>query len=310
MKAIRIHSFGGPEALVYEDAPRPAVGEEEVLIRVHAAGVNPVDWKVRTGHLQSFLNHRLPLVPGWDVSGTIEDVGSKVTAFKPGDAVFAHTDIPRNGTYAEYVVARAWTVALKPESLDHVQAAAVPLAALTAWQALFDTSDLSARQKVLIHAASGGVGHFAVQFAKWKGAHVLGTASTRNQDFLRELGVHEAIDYTAARFEEIARDVDVVLDTVSGKTRERSWAVLKAGGILVSTLPPSPSEEATAHGVRGTFIFVQPNGTQLATIAELIDSGHVKPAVQTVFPLSEARKAHEMSETGHTRGKIVLKVVD
>jgi NADPH:quinone reductase-like Zn-dependent oxidoreductase len=199
-------------------------------------------------------------------------------------------------------------VVLKPKSVDHVQAAAISLAALTAWQAMFDTTGLSAGQKVLIHGAAGGVGSFAVQLAKWKGAHVIGTASGRNQSFLRELGVDEPIDYEKTLFEDVVHDVDVVLDTIGGDTQKRSWKVLKNGGILVSIISPPSAEEAAKHGVRQGYVFVQPNASQLAEIAKLVDSGRLKPVVETVLPLAEARRAQEQSETGHTRGKIVLKV--
>jgi len=236
MKAIRIHNYGGPEVLQYEDAPRPEPQAGEVLVRVHAAGVNPIDWKVREGHMKDFWPHKFPLILGWDVSGTVEEVGSGPAAegrFKIGDEVYSLPDPTRNGAYADYIVVREPELALKPNSLHHIRAAAVPLAALTAWQSLFDTAQLQPGQRVLIHAGSGGVGHFAVQLAKWKGAYVFATASTKNQDLLRELGVDEPIDYTQQRFEDIARKIDIVLDTLGDETQERSWSVLKKGGVLV-----------------------------------------------------------------------------
>src|SRR6266481_1263893 len=206
MKAIRIHNYGGPEVLHYEDAPRPEPQAGEVLVRVHAAGVNPIDWKVREGHMKDFWPHKLPLILGWDVSGTVEKVGPRPAAagrFKKGDEVYSLPDPTRNGAYADYIVVRESDLALKPNSLHHIRAAAVPLAALTAWQSLFDTAQLQPGQRVLIHAASGGVGHFAVQLAKWKGARFFATASTKNQDLLRELGVDNAIDYTQQQFEDV-----------------------------------------------------------------------------------------------------------
>jgi NADPH:quinone reductase-like Zn-dependent oxidoreductase len=308
MKAVRIHNYGGPEVLKFEDAPRPQPGNGEVLVRIHAAAVNPVDWKIRTGRYKDRLQYPLPFIPGWDFSGVVEATGPGVTRLKKGDEVYARPDIARNGAYAEYIVAKESEVALKPKSVDHVKAAAIPLAALTAWQALFDTAGLKSGQKVLIHGASGGVGSFAAQLAKWKGAHVIGTASGRNQSFLRELGVDEPIDYEKTRFEDVVHDVDVVLDTIGGDTQNRSWKVLKKGGILVSIVSPPSAEEAAKHGVRSGYVFVQPNATQLAEIAKLVDSGKLKPVVETVLPLAEARRAHEQSETDHTRGKIVLKV--
>ncbi|MGD1001308.1 MAG: NADP-dependent oxidoreductase [Candidatus Brocadiia bacterium] len=309
MKAVRVYAYGGPEVLKYEDAPRPKPGPGELLIRVHAAGVNPVDWKVREGYLKDVFKYSMPYTPGWDVSGVVEAAGAGAVRFKKGDEVFSFPDHPRYGAYAEYMAVKETELAPKPKTLDHAHAAAVPAASLTAWQALFGAGGLRAGQKVLIHGAAGGVGGFAVQLAKWKGAHVIGTASARNQDFLRQLGADEAIDYAAAKFEEIVRDVDVVFDTIGGETQARSWQTLKKGGMLVSTVSPPPAEEAARRGVRQGMIMVQPNAAQLAEIAGLIDSGKVKVFVETVLPLSEARRAQEMSQTGHTRGKIVLRVV-
>src|SRR6266481_3850479 len=220
MKAIRIHNYGGPEVLQYEEAPRPKPQAGEVLIRVHAAGVNPIDWKVREGYMKDFWPHKFPLIPGWDLSGVVEEVGTGVSRFKKGDEVYSVPDASRDGAYAEYIAVRESELALKPKSLHHVRAAAVPLAAVTAWQALFDTAQLQPDQRVLIHAGSGGVGHLAVQLAKWKGAYVFATASTKNQDLLRELGADEPIDYTQQRFEDVARNIDIVLDTMGGETQE------------------------------------------------------------------------------------------
>ena len=310
MKAVRVHNYGGPEVLRFEDAPRPTPGSGELLIRVHAAAVNPADWKARAGYLKDYIPLPLPFIPGWDVSGVVETVGSGVTKFKKGDEVYARPDVARNGNgaYAEYTVVKETETAFKPKSIDHIQAAAIPVVALTAWQALFDTAALNAGQKILIHGAAGGVGSFAVQLAKWKGAHVIGTASARNQAFLRELGVDEPIDYEKTRFEEVVHDVDVVLDTIGGDIQKRSWKVLKKGGILVSIVAPPSAEEAAKNGVRSASISAQPSASQLAEIAKLVDSGQLKPIVETVLPLSEARHAHELSQRGHARGKIVLKV--
>src|SRR6266436_177428 len=201
MKAIRIHNYGGPEVLKYEDAPRPKPQAGEVLVRVHAAGVNPIDWKVREGHMKDFWPHKFPLILGWDLSGVVEELGRGVSRFKIGDEVYSIPDPTRNGAYADYIVVRESELALKPNSLHHIRAAAVPLAVLTAWQALFDTAQLQPKQCVLIHGAAGGVGHFAVQLAKWKGAHVIGTASATNHEMLYELGADELIDYTVLKFE-------------------------------------------------------------------------------------------------------------
>jgi len=307
MNSVRIHRYGGPEVLRYEKAPRPEPGTGEVLIRVHGAGVNPVDWKVREGYARDFLKHALPLVPGWDVSGVVEAAGPGATRWKPGDELFSRPDIARNGAYAEFLVVRESEAARKPQSLDHLQAAAVPLAALTAWQALFDAAGLGPGQTVLIHAAAGGVGHFAVQLAKWKGARVIGTASTGNQAFLRTLGADDTIDYTTTRFEEVVRDADVVLDTMGGDTQQRSWKTLREGGILSTILAPPP-EEAVPPEKRLGYTFVQPNAEQLSEIATLIDAGKVRTVVETVLPLPEARSAQERSQAGHVRGKIVLQI--
>jgi NADPH:quinone reductase-like Zn-dependent oxidoreductase len=308
MKAIRIHNYGGPEVLQYQDAPSPKLAPGEVLIRVHAAGVNPADWKVREGHFRQLVQHKFPLILGWDLSGVIEEVGPGVSKFKKGDEVFSKPDTSRDGAYAEYVVVRESEVALKPRSLHHVYAAAVPRAGITAWQALFDVAQLKRGQRVLIHGGSGGVGHFAVQFAKWKGAHVIATASTKNQQLLQEIGVDQPIDYTTQRFEQIAENVDVVLDTIGGDTQERSWKVLKKGGLLASVVQPPDAEKAKEFGVRGAFVWIQPNGNELAEIAPLIDSGNLKVVLDRILPLSEARRAHKLSQSGHARGKIVLRV--
>ena len=308
MKAIRIHKYGGPEVLKYEDAPRPNPQAGEVLVRVHAAGVNPIDWKVREGEMKDFWPHKFPLILGWDLSGVVEELGRGVSRFKIGDEVYSLPDPTRNGAYADYIVAREPELALKPNWLHHIRAAAVPLAALTAWQSLFDTAQLQPGQRVLIHAGSGGVGHFAVQLAKWKGAYVFATASTKNQELLRELGADETIDYTRQRFEDVARKIDIVLDPIGGDTQERSWQVLKKGGLLLSVVEPPSADKAKALGIQAAFVASHPNGAELAKIAELIDAGDLKPIVNRILPLSEARRAHELSQTGHTHGKIVLRV--
>jgi NADPH:quinone reductase-like Zn-dependent oxidoreductase len=306
---VSIYSYGGPDVLVYENAPCPHPDAKEVLIRVHAAGINPVDWKIREGHLKEMLHHTFPLVLGWDVSGVVEALGPDVTRLKVGDEVFSRPDIARDGAYAEFIVIKESEVALKPRSIDHLHAAALPLAGLTGWQTLFDAAGLTTGQRVLIHAAAGGVGHIAVQLAKWKGAHVIGTAASRNHDFLRQLGVDQVVDYDAARFEEVVQPVDVVLDTLGGEIQERSWQVLKRGGIQVSIVSPPSAEKAAAHGVRQAFVFTQPNALQLAEIARLVDAEKLKAIVETILPLSDATRGQELSERGHTRGKIVLRVV-
>jgi len=308
MKAIRMHNYGGPEVLVYEDVSQPKPSRGEVLIEVHAAGVNPIDWKVREGYAKGWLNHKLPLIPGWDVSGIVVDLGEGVKNFAAGDQVYGKLDASLDGAYAEYAVTNTENIAFKPRTADHVHAAAVPIAALTAWQSLFDLAGLSAGQTVLIHAAAGGVGHFAVQFAKWKGARVLGTASVRNAEFVKKIGADMVIDYTTRKFEEEASGVDCVLDTQGGDVLRRSLPVLKRGGIVVSTLEELSAEDLKKYGIRAAHIVARSDSSQLKEIASLMDAGHVKTMVETVLPLEEARKAHELSQSGHARGKIVLKV--
>jgi NADPH:quinone reductase-like Zn-dependent oxidoreductase len=308
MKAVRIHSYGGPQVLVEENVPMPKPSSGEVLIEVHAAGVNPIDWKVREGYAKEWLRHKLPLILGWDVSGVVKELGSGVKGFKKGDEVYGKLDTGHDGAYAEYTVTHTENIALKPRTLDHVHAAAIPIAALTAWQSLFDLANLSAGQTVLIHAAAGGVGHFAVQFSKWKGAKVIGTASARNEEFVKKLGAYMVIDYTTKKFEDEVNGVDGVLDTQGGEVLNRSLRVLKKGGIVVSTLSEPSADDLDRYGVRSSHVLARADSRQLMQIAELIDKGDVRPVVETVLPLAEARRAHEMSQTGHVRGKIVLKI--
>jgi NADPH:quinone reductase-like Zn-dependent oxidoreductase len=308
MKAIRIHNYGGPEVLVYEDAPRPTPGADEALVKVYAASLNPVDRATRAGYLQQFLAFPLPFVPGLDLAGVVEAIGDGVSTVAVGDAVYGYSNMMRQGAQAEYAVVSAGEIAPKPASVDFVTAASVPLAGLTAWQGLFDVAGLQARQTVLIHGAGGGVGSFAVQFAIAKGARVLATAGSDKIALLRDLGVAEAIDYTTTRFEDVVHDVDVVFDTVGGELVERSFTMLKPGGIYVSPAGRLDAEAGKAHGVRASGMMTQPNPAQLSEIAGLIDAGKVKPVVSTVLPLAEARQAHEVLDAGHARGKIVLRV--
>ena len=310
MKAVRIHDYGGLDVLHYEDAPRPTPGTGEVLIRVHATTVNPFDCAVRAGYMGQYFNYTFPLILGTDVSGVVEEVGAGVTDVSAGDVVYTRAGIYRDGAYAEYVLALAADVVPKPESLDHVHAAALPHVTLTAWQGLIEFADLSAGQTVLIHAAAGGVGHVAVQLAKWRGAKVIGTASV-NLPFLEELGVDEAIDYSTTAFEDVVKDVDVVLDLLGGETQQRSWKVLKPGGLLLSTVQPPSQEAALAHGVRQRMIGTAPPVRKVLTeAAKMVADGQLKPHVSAVIPLHDIQKAHEMIEARHTRGKIVLEVMN
>lgn len=309
MKAARIHDYGGPEVFHYDEIPRPVPQDDELLVRVHAVGVNPVDWKIRAGFTRSMFTLPMPAIVGGDISGVVEQVGANASGFKVGDEVFAMLGLV--GAYAQYVTVKPALVALKPRSLDHTHAAAVPLAALTAWQALVDNAKVQAGQKILIHAASGGVGSFAVQIARSKGAIVTGTTSAGNAAYVRELGAAHVIDYRSEKFEERAKEMDVVIDLLGGETGEKSIRVLKPGGILVqisgtTEAVPKLAEAAQARAVK---IMVKPNGDQLREIAALIDAGEVHPTIAHVFALSEAAKAQEQSKTGHTRGKIVMTAI-
>ena len=309
MKAVRFHQYGDADVLRFEDAPLPQIADDELLVKVHSAGVNPADTQFRRGDYQVFVPLALPFIPGWDVAGTVETVGQSVTAFRTGDAVFAMTDMSRNGAYAEFVAVRASEVAPAPQSLPPEHAAGVPLAALTAWQALFDVAELRAGQSVLIHAGAGGVGLFAIQLARRAGAQVISTASAVNHALLRELGAHQVIDYRAGDFAAGLKNLDVVLDTVGGETRARSWPLLRAGGVLAAIAMPPPDEAAAArHGVRAAMAAVRPNGARLAEIGALIDAGALQIVIDREFPLSEAAAAHRHSEARHVRGKIVLRV--
>ena len=308
MKAIVVHEYGGPEVLKYEDALRPEPKENEVLVRVIAAGVNPVDALIRSGKYAKFFGTSLPLVPGYDIAGVVEKIGTKITKLKVGDAVYAYP--MWGGGYAEYAVATEGEAALKPKSISFVEAAGVPLAALTAWQALIDVAKIEKGQTVLIHGGSGGVGSFAIQIAKARGAKVIATASTSNQDLLKQLGADVAIDYTKQKFEDAAKDVDVVLDSVGKDTLARSYGVVKKGGFIASLVAKPEQAELDKYGIRGAPISVKPNASELAEITKLIDEKKIKPIVSQVLPLTEAVKAQEQAATHHTRGKIVLKIAD
>lgn len=307
MRAISQDVLGGPEVLHEVRQPIPEPGPSQILVRVRAAGVNPTDWKHRA--LKIFLPEP-PFVLGWDVSGEVVAVGIGVTLFQPGDEVFGMLPYPHGrGSHAEYVTGPARAFARKPANLDHIQAAAMPLAALTAWQALVDTANLQAGQRILIHAAAGGVGHFAVQIAKDRGAHVIATASAANHEFLRELGADEVIDYRTTDFTEVVREVDVVVDPISSENGLRSMTSLRSGGLLVSlrsvgaeTLPA----EANKRGVRAAIMMVEADHTGMSSLAAMAEAGTLKPTIAGVFPLAEAAKAHALGDTGRTVGKLVL----
>jgi NADPH:quinone reductase-like Zn-dependent oxidoreductase len=307
MKAIRIHGRGGPDHLVYEDAPQPHPGPGEVLVRVYATGIiaNELKWD-ETYQTTAGSSRALP-IPGRDLSGVVEEVGPGVTTLATGSEVSAMLGNGRDGAEADSTIALLGELVPKPSTLDHVQAAAVPLSALTAWQALFDHAHVAAGQTVLIHGGAGGVGVFAVQLGHWAGAQVIATASARNRDFLRELGANEIIDYTTTRFEEVVHGVDLVFDTVGGDTLQRSWQVIKPGRVLVSIVsPPPPAAVTKGHDVRFAWFVVEPNRDELIQIGALIDAGQLRPIIDTVFPLAQARQAYEQAAKGHTRGKLVL----
>ena len=308
MKAIRIHARGGPERLVYEDAPLPDPGAGEVRVRVHAAGLTPTELTWDETYRWADGSPRLPSIPGHDVSGTIDALGPGVTDWAVGDAVYGLVDFPRHGSAAEFVTVPAADLAAKPASLDHVTAAAVPLSALTAWQALFDHGGLRSGDRVLIHGGAGGVGAYAVQLARRAGAEVIATASARHAPFVRELGADTVIDYPTTPFESVAHGVAVVLDTRGGETRARSWQTLRPSGTLVAITAPVADGEAGNADVRGLFFIVRPSRPQLTELARLIDGGQLRPSVEAVYPLSEGRAAFERAVAGHLSGKVVLSV--
>ncbi|MFD9820736.1 NADP-dependent oxidoreductase [Streptomyces violascens] len=311
MRAISPLSWGGPEVLAEIETERPEPGPAEILVRVHAAGVNPADWKVRASGGLAVMG--TPPILGWDVSGTVEAVGFGVTLYRPGDEVFGMPRFPHQaGGYAEYVTAPARHFTRKPAGIDHIQAAALPLASLTAYQSLIETARLTAGQRVLIHAAAGGVGHLAVQIAKAHGAYVIGTASAAKHDFVRGLGADEVIDYTAVDFTEAVRDVDVVLDPIGDAYGSRSLKVLRRGGVLVSIASAGEDgllAEAADLGIRAGFTLVEADYAGMRAIAALVEEGRLRAEIDSVFDLADAAKAHEYGERGRTKGKLVLRVV-
>lgn len=306
MKIVRMYDYGGPEVLKLEEAQVPNLGPNEVLVQVKAAGINPLDWKIREGFIKGLMP--LPCVLGCDIAGIIEEVDSDVTHFKKGDEIFAMADMSRGGGYAEYITLNAALIAHKPNNLNFEEAAAVPLASLTAWQALFDEAQLQAGQKVLIQAASGGVGSFAVQLAKAKGVYVVGTTSTKHIECVKNLGADEVIDYTQTDFSAHYHDFDVVLDTIGNDVQERSLKCLRKGGILVTLVALTTAEMAERYQVRAIRTIVNPNGERLALIAQMIEDGQLKPVIDRILTLKEVQDAHILSQAGHAKGKIVLRV--
>lgn len=302
---IRFHQFGSNDVLRVERLEQSGPDARQIPVSMRAASVNPVDFKIRSGKYPSVKDDRLPYTPGRDVSGIVETCGAQVTRFRPGDSVFGMVPV-FGGGYAEQVVLDERAVARKPAGLDHVHAAAIPLAGQTAYQGLFRHGRLETGESVLIHGGSGGVGHFAIQFAKAKGARVLTTVSSEHIDLVRSIGADVVIDYKAQRFEDVAKDVDVVFDLIDGETRERSWALLAKGGRLISTLTEPAQDRAKALGVTAMRYTVEPDGEELAQIAKLAEAGKLKPHIQATFPLEQASQALAIVERGHTAGKVVL----
>jgi NADPH:quinone reductase-like Zn-dependent oxidoreductase len=308
MKAVVAHEYGPPEVLKFEDVPRPEPKDDEALVRVIASAVNPSDPLTLSGKYAREWGTRLPLIPGYDIAGIVEKTGAQVTMLKKGDAVYGYPTF--GGGWAEYVTVREWEVAAKPKSLTFAEAAAVPMCALTAWQALVSVAHLQPGQTVLIHGGSGGVGSFAIQIAKARGARVIATASTANQDLLKQLGADVAIDYSRTKFEDVVKDVDAVLDPIGRETLARSYGVVKKGGIVLDLVGRPDPTELDKHGIRGAAIWVRPDAKDLSEIAHLIDASKIKPIVTQVLPLSEAIAAQRQAETHHTRGKVVLRIAD
>ena len=308
MKAVVAHEYGAPEVLKFEEVPRREPNEDEALVRVIASSVNPADPLTLSGKYAREFGTHLPLVPGYDIAGVVERTGANVTKLKVGDAVYGYPTF--GGGWAEYITVKEWEVAAKPKSLNFVESAAVPMGALTSWQALVDVAKLQPGQTVLIHGGSGGVGSFAIQIAKARGARVIATASTANQDLLKQLGADVAVDYTKTKFEDVAKDVDAVLDPVGKETLARSYGVVKKGGIVMSLVARPDPAEIKKRGIRGAGISVHPDAEDLAEIAQLIDAGKIKPIVTQVLPLSEAIAAQQQAATHHTRGKVVLRIAD
>jgi NADPH:quinone reductase-like Zn-dependent oxidoreductase len=307
MQAAVVREYGGPEVFKYENVPRPEPTGDEVLVRVMAAGINPVDSYVRQGMLAE-RGLKPPLIIGYDIAGIVEKAGAKITKFKPGDAVYAYLPVSRGGGYAEFAIAKDGEMSLKPKNIDFEKAAAVPLAATTAWQALIETAKLGKGQTVLIHGGSGGVGSFAVQIAKARGAKVIATASTANQDLLKQLGVDQPIDYTTTKFEQVVKDVDVVLNCVRAETLQPSYGVVKKGGIIVSITGEPDAAECAKRGIRCSHVGAHPDAAVLEELTKLIEANKITPIVSQTFPLSDVANAHKQIETRHTRGKIIIKI--
>jgi NADPH:quinone reductase-like Zn-dependent oxidoreductase len=304
MKAAHIYKFGGSEQIKIEDSEKPSIQDHEVLVKVYDAGVNPVDWKIREGFMVSKGKH-FPLTLGQDFSGEIEKVGTSVTDFNEGDKVFGFA----TGAYAEFAVASTDKIALMPESADFVTAASLPTPGLTAWQLVMEKANIQNGQKILIHGAAGGVGSIAVQLAVMRNAQVFATASGDDQRYLKGLGVQTVIDYKTQRFEELAKDIDVVIDLVGGDTLFRSYQIMKSGGLALSTVGSYKESEAGNNRIRGENFFMTPKSEDLVKLAQLINEGLLKVRVGEVLPLSEAKRAQDLSQKGHVQGKVILQIM-
>lgn len=304
MQAVLVNEYGGPDVLKVATVERPQPQGDEILVRIVYATVIPLDFKIRNGWLQTVFPVTFPYIPGFYASGVVEEVGQTVTEFKPGDRVFGGI----RGAYAEYGVAKEQELVAMPENLTFEDAATIKAGAESAWKALFTEGELQSGQTLLLHAAAGGVGQFAVQLAKWKGATVIATASSSNVAFVKSLGADQVIDYTTTKFEDIAKDVDLVVDSVGGETELRSWPVLKKDGILVSLTQDPSQENAEKYGVTAKFNTKFPNRADLQHLTKLIAEGRIKAEIDSIFPLSQADQALEKSEARHGRGRILLKV--
>lgn len=308
MKAIVINQFGGREQLKFVDAAKPQIREDDVLVEVHAAAVNPLDWKAREGYLKDFIPHQLPLILGWEFAGTVVETGPNVTKLKIGDEVFGMPDFSRDGAYAEYIAVNEEMVAIKPKEISFNDAASIPAVGLTAWQTLVDRAQVKPGDKVLIHAGAGGVGSFAIQLAKSLGAYVITTGSARNVQFLKDLGADEVINYQDQAFENELKDIDLVFDTLGGEVLRKSFQVLRSGGILLSIVEAPDLDKAKHSGIEAAMVSVKANAEQLEQIAALVKNGTIKPVVNEIIPLEETAKAHEISESLHARGKLIIEV--
>lgn len=307
MRAVQIDGYGETEVLSLNQITVPSPAADQVLVRVIAAGVNPVDWKIRKGFLDGVLGHELPLTLGWDVAGEIVAVGDEVKQWQVGDAIFSRPNISLNGSYADYMTIQQDEIARKPQTMNWQHAAAVPLAGLTAWQAMFDAAGLIAGDRIFIHAGAGGVGSIAIQLAKAFNATVVTSCSTANIDFVKSLGADEVFDYTKDDLANVEK-VDIVFDTMGGQVQADSWQLLKENGFLVSIVDEPDQQAVKQHQVSAEFVFVQPNNSQLTEIAKLIDAGKVETFIDSVFSLEQASKAHLRSESGRVKGKVILSV--